>query len=55
MRKFKYEILSQITGEVTAKDIPDAIVKSIQEYYKNMQNPEVLDFQFMTIEVQEIT
>lgn len=53
MRKFKYEILKS-KGEVNADDIPEAIKKSIDEFYSNIVNPEVLDFQFMTIQVQEI-
>lgn len=54
MRKFKYVVLSQIKGEVSAKDIPEAVKKVIDKFYEKMQNPEVLDFQYLHMTVQEI-
>ena len=54
MRKFKYELLSNIKGEVIAKDIPSAIEKMFKDYYSKMINPEVLDFQYMHFTIKEI-
>jgi len=54
MRTFKYEIQSQCKGQVTAKDIPDAIHKAIDEYYKTFSNTEELECQFLSIMVDEI-
>lgn len=54
MRTFEYQILEQFKGRVQAHDVRGALKNAIDDYYKNIGNLEVLDFQFMTIKVSEV-
>ena len=54
MRKWKYDMLEQFTGEVEANTLPEAVHKAIDKLYENMTNPETLDFQYIHLTVEEI-